>query len=239
MPVYVIIGNSSIKVSAAGSGPVVLPADAPASLILPAMSGGEGPCVAASVNPPAESALQQACNDGGVAGPLYAGRDFPTGVTISVSNPETVGVDRILNVKAAFAEARAPCAAVDLGTAVSISIADRRGHFIGGAILPGLSLALESLARSAALLPRVDVDLPPSPLGDETKSAMQSGVVYGSVGAVREIIERISAVLGRPLEVFLTGRDATLLKALAPAEWRFVPALTLEGLTLAYSENAP
>ncbi|MHC4713122.1 MAG: type III pantothenate kinase [Planctomycetota bacterium] len=239
MPVYVIIGNSSIKVSAAGSEPVVLPADASAGLISPAIAGGEGPCVAASVNPGAESALQQACGDAGVAGPLYAGRDFPTGVTIRVKNPETVGVDRILNLRAAFAEAQAPCAAVDLGTAVSISVADRRGRFIGGAILPGLSLGLESLARSAALLPRVGVDLPPSPLGDETKTAMQSGVVYGSMGAVKEIVERISAVLGRPLEVFLTGRDAALLKALAPAEWRFVPALTLEGLTLAYTENAP
>jgi type III pantothenate kinase len=220
VPVYVIIGNSSIKVSAAGSEPVVLPADASAGLISPAIAGGEGPCVAASVNPGAESALQQACGDAG-------------------ENPETVGVDRILNLRAAFAEAQAPCAAVDLGTAVSISVADRRGRFIGGAILPGLSLGLESLARSAALLPRVGVDLPPSPLGDETKTAMQSGVVYGSMGAVKEIVERISAVLGRPLEVFLTGRDAALLKALAPAEWRFVPALTLEGLTLAYTENAP
>ncbi len=239
MPVFVIIGNSSVKVGAAGSEPVVLPADAPAGLISPAVSRGEGPCVAASVNPAAESALRRACGDAGIEGPFYAGRDFPTGVTIDVKNPETVGVDRILNVKAAFAEAQSPCAAVDLGTAVSISIADRRGRFVGGAILPGLSLALESLARSAALLPRVPVDLPPSPLGDETKTAMQSGVVYGTMGAVKEIIERTSAVLGRPLEVFLTGRDADLLKAPAPAEWRFVPALTLEGLTLAWTESAP
>ena len=237
MAVFVIIGNSSLKITPDDSESAVLPANAPSSRIALALGPGEGPCVAVSVNPAAEGALAEACRASRMKGPVYAGRDFPTGVATGVSRPETVGTDRLLNVKAAFAEAKTACVAVDFGTAISVSVADARGRFVGGAILPGLALSLAALAQGAALLPSVAVELPPSPLATDTKGAMQSGVIFGSVGAVREVVERISAVLERPLEVFLTGRDASLVKALAPAEWHIAPALTLEGLTLAYKES--
>ncbi len=237
MAVFAIIGNSSIKIWFADSEPAVLPADASAASITQTLASAEGPCVAASVNPEAQARLAQACRASGIEGPLCAGRDFPTGVALDVTAPDTVGVDRILNAKAAFARAKAPCAAVDYGTAVSISVADARGRFVGGAILPGLALSIASLSEATALLPNVPVELPPSPLGRDTKSAMQSGAVFGSVGAVREIVERISAVLEHPVEIFLTGRDASLVKPLVPAEWHIAPALTLEGLILAYKES--
>jgi type III pantothenate kinase len=193
--------------------------------------------VAASVNPTAEPLLVEMCFESGLSAPLYAGRDFPTGVEMAVENPAAVGIDRILNVKAAFGRSGAACAAVDFGTATSISVADGRGHFVGGAIMPGMAVALRALEESTALLPAVTLALPGEALGGNTAAAMLSGCVFGTLGATKEIISRINAELGTDLKVFVTGGDAKFLSPIVPAGWTTVGDLTFEGLRLAYDER--
>jgi len=236
--VFFLLGNTTLKVEA-GRGRVrayhVNSIGSEARGLLAAHTGARA--VAASVNPAAEPLLAEICFQSGLSAPLFAGRDFPTGVEVSVENPVSVGIDRILNVRAAFARSGVACAAVDVGTATSISVADDRGRFVGGAILPGMAVALKALEESTALLPAVTLTLPAEPLGRNTAAAMLSGCVFGTLGAVKEIISRINAELGRELKVFLTGGDAELLSAIAPAGWTAVPNLTFEGLRLAYDES--
>ena len=237
MAIFILVGNTNLKAEVTPGFPVSLPlADFDRALgsLLPS------PCrecvVIAGVNPPAEDALRRSLERAGVTDGVFAGRDFPTGVELDVEKPDAVGVDRILNVRAAFARVRTACAAVDFGTAVSISVADGKGRFVGGAILPGVALSLDSLARGTALLPRIAPGAPSSPLGRDTVAAMTSGCVFGAAGAVKEIISRMASAMQCDLRVFSTGGDAALMEALLPAGWSFVPALTLEGLRLAYEQ---
>jgi len=236
MITYFLIGNTSIKV-AHGDGPVLsLPAGAPAETLAAFLdAAGGGAAAAASVNPPAEAAVNEACRRAGLDGPVYVGRDFPAGVEMAVGEPEAVGIDRILNVKAAYARCGSACAAVDLGTAVSISVADGEGAFVGGAIMPGLSLSLRALHEHTAFLPEVAPAAPRCALGGDTAEAMLSGAVNGTRGAIKEVVSNISEEAGSSLAVFLTGTDSALIAPGCPPQWRVVDSLTLEGLRLAYA----
>ena len=238
MPVFILIGNTSVKVEAAPGSLESFPVGRAARLLKDSLrpSAGEG-AVIASVNPSAEKGVEAACRRAGLRNPTYAGRDFPAGVEIALDSPESVGIDRILNVKAAFARSRAACAAVDLGTAVSVSVADESGRFVGGAIMPGIGLSLRCLAGATALLPAVSPAPPDTPLARDTASAMRSGCVFGALGAIREIVGRTGRVMRKDLKVILTGGDAQLLASLVPEGWLILPGLTLEGLRLAYEET--
>lgn len=238
MNTWILVGNTSIKVARGDTRPVCLPADAGVAELAALLAGArESAPVAASVNPTADRTLESACRDAGLPSPLYVGRDFPAGVRFAVDEPDKVGSDRVLNVKAAWRRCRAACAAVDLGTAISISVADDQGRFMGGAIMPGLALSLRALHGQTAFLP----ELMPAPVNDalarDTASAMLSGVLYGARGAVCELVDRMGRSLGSPLKVFLTGVDSRLVAPLCPREWRVVEMLTFEGLRLAYAES--
>lgn len=237
MAVYILLGNTNLTATTAGGDLCSFSATGEADKLAALLAEAGPPVVAASVNPQAEPNLAEACRMAGIAAPLYAERDFPIRLAVAVSNPGGVGADRLLNVKAAFTRAHGACVVVDFGTAISISAADACGAFVGGAILAGLSLSLRALHEATAFLPEIEVEAPGSVLGCETVSAMRSGVVYGAVGAAREIVERISAVLVEMPEVYATGGDSRLLAGLLPEEWHVVPELAIEGLRLAYEES--
>jgi len=238
MAVYFLLGNTTIKMSRRPGVTEVFPVrDADPSLAA-ALAPHRGEiAVAACVNPSCEPILQKACFAAGLKAPLYAGRDFPARLEMAVESPHTVGIDRILNVKAAYAKACRAAIVVDFGTAVSISACDSAGRFTGGAILPGLAMALKALADGTAVLPEIAAGRPKSALGANTGEAIRSGTYYGSLGAAKEIAARIQAILGDGAKVFATGGGSAIYGDDMPAEWVLAPGLTMDGLRLAYNES--
>lgn len=126
--------------------------------------------------------------------------------------PGQAGIDRLLAAAAAN-QLRTPESAaviVDSGTAITVDLIDSDGTFKGGAILPGLQLSAKSLAQHTDQLPLLDIpesesNCPPA-TGSETASAITSGVFWGSLGAVRELIARqIETLDSQPVEVFVSG----------------------------------
>jgi type III pantothenate kinase len=160
-------------------------------------------------------------------------------MTIRVDAPERVGIDRLL---AALAVNRLrsldrPAIIVDLGTAITIDLVEPDGAFAGGAILPGVATAARALAEQTDALPSVAIeylDTPPDPLGKSTVPAIESGIYWGAIGAIREIVERFAANLELRPEVFLTGgaskRVAELLAEKLPVH--HAPNLVLSGIAL-------
>lgn len=126
-----------------------------------------------------------------------------------VVHPERVGSDRLLDAWAALQRLGGPVIVVDLGTATTVDAVDASGAFVGGAIVPGLQLGLDALARGTAQLPRVEATPPEQVIGRDTASAIRSGAVIGHVGAVRELTTRMAAELrtgrGRRPRVVVTG----------------------------------
>ena len=197
-------------------------------------TGGWQPAVIAGSNPGDVERVQSNWpNSLGPAPHIVANTDdFP--LAIRVDEPRRVGIDRLLNAVAVNelrSEGR-PAVIVDSGTATTVDVVAEDGTFVGGAILPGLALSAKALHEYTALLPLVSVlelgQAIPEPLGRNTRAAIRSGLFWGQLGAVKELIER---QVGIEAEVFVTGGGGALLAAHLPRA-RFEPHLPLQGLVL-------
>lgn len=127
----------------------------------------------------------------------------------------TLGVDRALAVWAAGKIYGWPILAIDAGTALTVSGADKDGCFVGGAILPGLGLQLRSLAQFTANLP--EIKLPsqlPCRWARETPEAIQSGVVYTVLAGVQGFIQQWQQEYPSSAVVITGGDGQTLLSYL-------------------------
>ncbi len=158
--------------------------------------------------------------------------EFP--LLIHVDEPRRVGIDRLLNA-VAVNELRSenhPAVIVDSGTATTVDVVSADGAFEGGAILPGLALSAKALHEYTALLPLVSVpelgQATPEPLGRNTRAAIRSGLFWGQLGAVKELIQRQVAA---DVDIFVTGGGGALLAEHLPRS-RFESHLPLQGLVL-------
>lgn len=191
-----------------------------------------------SVSPALTPVLTRLCEQRLGQTPLIAHVGLDLGMPVRVKEPERVGIDRLLNAIAASATYGAPCITLDLGTATKFDVVNAEGAFIGGAIAPGLQTAAEALTRGTALLPGVDFSIPASPIGDDTTSAMQSGIVLGYLSLIEGLAARIQAALpGPPAPIIATGGLATLILSLTDSVTHHDPALTLQGLRILHERN--
>lgn len=172
---------------------------------------------------------------------------------ILVDEPKRVGLDRLLNVVAAnvVRDAGQVAIIVDCGTATTVDLVSSSGSFCGGAILPGFTLCARALNQYTEVLPLISMnelfDLPPSEdchpaLGSNTQAAIMSGVFWGQIGAVRELIGRLSGQqtsteVEKPAQkILLTGGGARLLVPYFP-DAIHCPYLPLQGLVSTAAAN--
>lgn len=161
-----------------------------------------------------------------------AGVDIPWRVDILCDEPARVGADRILNAIAAFARVRGSCIVVDAGTAVTVNAISRDGAFMGGAIAPGPAIMVHSLASRTELLPTISPQKPGAVIGCNTADSIRSGVYYGCIGLVSELVARMRAEMGRNAPLLITGGAGHFLAEEMPEHPPYHPALTLEGLAI-------
>lgn len=172
------------------------------------------------------------------AQPLLIGDDIPLPMPVDLDNPDEVGVDRICSAAAAHDRIQAACAVASFGSAITVDCVSADGRFLGGAILPGLDLALRALHDHTAALPRVRPGKPVGPYGRNTHDAIVNGVVFGAVGALREIVERFATELQAWPQLVITGGHADLIAGQTNFIDAVVPDLCLLGVALAYRRAA-
>jgi type III pantothenate kinase len=170
--------------------------------------------------------------------PLCVRDDLPLPMPLRIDNPDEVGVDRVCAAAAAYERVQNTCAVASFGTAITIDCVSPDGHFLGGAILPGMDLSCEALHDRTAQLPRVTPAAPNGPFARNTHDAIVSGVAYAAVGALREIVERFATELREWPQLIITGGNAPLISTLADYVDAVVPDLCLIGIALAYRQAA-
>jgi type III pantothenate kinase len=168
---------------------------------------------------------------------LVVGPGIRTGMAILYENPREVGADRIVNAVAAYERTKSGVIVVDFGTATTFDCVTPKGEYLGGVIAPGIQISADALFSRAAKLPRVEIAKPPRVVGRNTLHSMQSGIVYGYVGLVDGLVERIQAELGYPCAVLATGGLATLIAPLTRTINEVDSDLTLVGLRILYERN--
>ena len=119
---------------------------------------------------------------------LFVQAGVKTGLKLKYSNPKEIGADRIAAaIGASSLYDGKNIIIVDMGTATTIDIITKDKEYLGGAILPGIKMSSSSLASGTAKLPTVEIVKPERSCGTSTVEAIQSGIYFGQLGAVKEI----------------------------------------------------
>jgi type III pantothenate kinase len=186
-----------------------------------------------SVNPPLAKRLDQFLDALGDASVTWFRSAADVGVPNELAQPETAGADRAFAVAAALGLAPAGRAGlvVSCGTAITVERISKEGVWQGGAIAAGLGMTARALQQQTAQLPLVEVHRVPPWWGRSTRPALEAGVFWGTVGAVRELINRQTADLGADRWLIWTGGDSeALAREVAGSQARIEPDLVLIGV---------
>ena len=106
------------------------------------------------------------------------------------------------------------------------------GEMLGVSIVPGLRTAVRSLSQNTAKLFDVPLEIPQSALGKNTVTAIQSGIVLGYDGLVRNVVGSIRKELNEDCPAIATGGLSFVITSLKGFFHDINPNLTLEGLKL-------
>ncbi len=203
-----------------------------------AIDGSRRAVVIGTVNLPAAVQVQKLVEEISGLTALRVRDDLPLPMLLDLDNAGEVGVDRICSAAAAYERIRGACAVASFGTAITVDCVSDDGRFLGGAILPGFQMSCDALHSGTAQLPRVTPGAPAGVFAKNTHDAIVNGVIFGALGALREIVERYATELREWPQLVITGGGAPLVAELADYVDAVVPDLCLMGIALAYRAAA-
>jgi len=151
---------------------------------------------------------------------------------VSIDNPSEIGSDLVANAVAAVTKYNDACIIVDFGTALTFTTVTSNYEILGVAIAPGLKTSMSALHSKTAQLPEVPLSLPESVIGKNTVHAIQSGVLWGYVGLVKEMIGLIEKENGSKLKRIATGGLSSILYPLKEIFQDIDANLTLDGIRI-------
>ena len=169
--------------------------------------------------------------------PLVVGAGTKTGVKIRMDNPREIGADRIVHSAAAHQLYEGYLIIVDLGTATTFDTVTKNGEYTGGAIAPGFQTSADALVSHTALLHKVKLTRPSRAIGTNTDTAMQSGIVFGYIGLIEGMVNRIQKELPEKARVVATGGYLDILAGETGIVDYINPDLILIGLKMVYEMN--
>ncbi len=195
----------------------------------------------ASVVPAATPALLRLARQTFSLKPLQVGPQTDLGLHIMYQPPEAVGPDRLVDALAAVHKYGAPCIVIDFGTATTFNAIAAPAApgglpvYLGGAICLGIGVSLDALFARAAKIPSVEIARPPRAISDNTAQALQSGIVFGTLGQINEMVTRFHVEMNAPdCPVVATGGFAETIAPESDIITATEPLLTLDGLRLAF-----
>ena len=170
--------------------------------------------------------------------PVIVSAGIKTGIRIVTENPKQVGADRIVDAVAAYTLYGGPVIVIDFGTATTYDIVGPDATFEGAVIAPGIRTSAQAMWGQAAMLPAIEIKKPDTILAKETVSSMQAGIVFGQIGQVEYIVERIRRESGyRDANVVASGGLGNIIARETEAIDVYDPQLTLKGLRIIYEKN--
>jgi type III pantothenate kinase len=195
-------------------------------------------CIISTVVPQAKFNFRNLSRRYFDAEPMFVGDpEVKLGVPIRIRRPEQVGADRLVAAIGAHQLYQGAKIVIDSGTATTFDVVGPDGGFEGGIISPGINLSMRALHDAAAQLPRIAIQKPAQVIGQDTVSAMQSGVFWGYVDLIDGLVRRVKAEYNAPLTVIATGGVASLFEGASETINEFDQSLMEVGLLEVYRRN--
>ena len=182
-----------------------------------------------SVVPPVTSLMREAIRKVTGQEALVVNVDMNIGLEVLMDNPSSVGTDLIVGAVAGINRYPVPLILIDMGTATTICVVNENKQYIGGMILPGIGVSMNSLTSRTAQLPRL--------IGKNTVECMQSGALYGNASCIDGMVDRIEEELGQKATVVATGGLARKIIPLCRHQIELDDELLLRGLWIIYKKN--
>ena len=195
--------------------------------------------IISSVVPPLTQVLWEAVRKITGVKALVVGAGLRTGLNIKMDNPGAVGADLVVDSVAALHEYGAPCIVIDMGTATTVTVVDERKRYIGGAIIPGVMVSLESLVSGTSQLPRIPMEAPRRAVASNTVDSMKSGIILGQASMIDGMIERFEEELGYPCKAVATGGLSGVIIPHCRRKIILDKMLMIKGLRIIYEKNRP
>ncbi len=193
--------------------------------------------IISSVVPPVSSTIRLAMEKVLGRSVLLVGPGVKTDLRVRMDNPSTVGTDLIVAAVAAIHDYPAPLIIVDMGTATTITCVDAEGSYVGGAIVPGVQVSLDSLVSRTAQLTKISLEAPERVIGKNTIDCMKSGAVYGNAAMIDGMIDRMEDELGQDATLIATGGLASCVVPCCRHSLILDDELILKGLWILYRKN--
>jgi type III pantothenate kinase len=195
-------------------------------------------CIISSVVPQAKFNFRNLSRRYFDSEPMFVGDpEIKLGVPIRIRRPEQVGADRLVAAIGAHQLYPGAKLVIDSGTATTFDLVGPDGGFEGGIISPGINLSMRALHDAAAQLPRIAIQRPPQTIGQDTVSAMQSGVFWGYINLIDGLVKRVKAEYAAPMTVIATGGVASLFEDASETIDEFDQSLMEVGLLEVYRRN--
>ena len=194
-------------------------------------------CIMSSVVPSVTETVKSALERLTHARVMTVGPGIKTGLRIMLDNPVQLGSDRVADAVAAVNLYEAPLIIIDMGTATTVSVIDKDKNYLGGMIIPGLRVSLDSLTMRTSQLPKIGIEPPKRVIGANTVECMKSGIIYYSAAGIDGVIERIEDTLQSKCTVVSTGGLADKIIPYCKREIIIDEQLLLKGLMIIYKKN--
>jgi len=157
------------------------------------------------------------------------------GIRNAYEHPEALGPDRWCGMIGAWRRVHGPLVCIAAGTAMTVDAIDASGTHLGGLIVPGRDLMIDSLLRRTSDIAQAAQVAPPTGsgmLGRNTAAAVELGASHALAALVVRSIDSVSGLVGARPRVFLGGGDATRIEPLLGLEVEVTSGLVLEGLAV-------
>ena len=166
---------------------------------------------------------------------LLLNRALVNDLVVKLANPDELGADLIATTYGAISKYPTPIIVADLGTATKISVINEQREFLGGIIVPGVSISKKAMEMMIPHLPVIEPQLPATIMTQDTIQSMQSGLLYGTIYQVIGLVAAIEAELGIKATKVLTGGYSRFIKH-KMKEFVYDENLLNEGLLAIYKK---
>lgn len=157
------------------------------------------------------------------------------GIVNSYERPESLGADRWLGMIGAWHRVHGALVCIAVGTALTVDALDGRGKHLGGIIVPGYDMMIDSLLGRTSDIAQGVLGGPPREsgvLGRNTAAAVDLGARHALAAVAERVIRSVERQSGAVPRVFLGGGDATRIEPLLGLQVEVVADLVLEGLAV-------
>lgn len=170
--------------------------------------------------------------------PLIVNYKISMNLNLDNYDKTKIGNDRIAICEYAIKKYDTPLIIFDFGTATTINVITNNNCFLGGSILTGVIMGLNTLNKNTAQLKKAEINKTKLKIiGENSEECLISGAIYGNAAMLDGMVSNIEETLKQKATILVTGGNAIYILDVCKTKIIYEPDLLIEGLYCLYYKN--